>query len=144
MYYKSETGFVKASNVVYLERKLVEYFLSNYHQGWMSQESQAEAYNETWRDSTQVELVKKFLEDNPTVGAQFNKKMKPEDLDFLSDHLDEEDIELETNTTDERLRNSSFCGMFEIHRKNLSQAYFNLWVPEELRERNMLWSLLYR
>ena len=57
MYYSHKTEYVKASNVVYLERQLLEYFLSTYHHGWISEESQAEAYNETWRDSQRVELV---------------------------------------------------------------------------------------
>ena len=70
---------MKSSNVVYLERKLAESFLSNYHQGWMSQEAQAEAYNETWRESDEVKLVQKFLEENPHVGAQFNKQVRGTD-----------------------------------------------------------------
>ena len=62
MYYDQKTNFVKASNVVYLEKQLLQYFLSSYHHGWMSEESQAKDYNETWRDSMRVELVKKFLQ----------------------------------------------------------------------------------
>ena len=60
MYYDKETNYVKASNVVYIEKQLLQYFLSSYHHGWMSEESQVESYNETWRDSRRVELVKKF------------------------------------------------------------------------------------
>ena len=50
MYYDKETNYVKASNVVYIEKQLLQYFLSSYHHGWMSEESQAESYNETLRD----------------------------------------------------------------------------------------------
>merc|ERR1719186_529849 len=102
MYYKDEAKFIKASNVVYMERQLVENFLSNYHHGWMSEESQAEAYNETWRSSTQVELVKKFLAENPQVGTQFNKKMKEAvSEDEMCERLDDEDLESESAKDEE-------------------------------------------
>ena len=119
MYYKKQTEFIKASNVVYLERQLVENFLSNYHHGWMSQETQAESYNETWRSSTRVQLIKNFLAENPSVGAQFKKKLKSDDSDEdLFEYVDEEGLESEEKVK----KKSTFCGMFEIHRKNLAQA----------------------
>ena len=137
MYYKDEAKFIKASNVVYMERQLVENFLSNYHHGWMSEESQAEAYNETWRSSTQVELVNKFLAENPHVGTQFNKKMKEAvSEEEMCERLDDEDLESESAKDEEGKK--SVCGMFEIHRKNLAQAYYHLWIYEELRERNLV------
>ena len=36
--------------------------MSNFHHGWMSMEGMAEAYNETWQDSEEVENIKNFLE----------------------------------------------------------------------------------
>ena len=135
MYYKKQTEFIKASNVVYLERQLVENFLSNYHHGWMSQETQAESYNETWRSSTRVQLIKNFLAENPSVGAQFKKKLKSDDSDEdLFEYVDAEGLESEEKVK----KKSTFCGMFEIHRKNLAQAYYNLWIYEELLERKMI------
>ena len=131
---------MKSSNVVYLERRLAEYFLSNYHQGWMSQEAQAEAYNETWRESVQVQLVQKFLDKNPHVGAQFNKKIKPEEMDFVIDILDEENVDAESKEDPSK---RSLCGMFEIHRKSVGHAYFSIWVPQELQDRSMLRNYLF-
>ena len=124
-----------------MERHLVEYFLSNYHHGWMSQETQAEAYNETWRDSKRVELVKEFIEKNPSAGAQFCKKAKPGDPEDLCFQLIDDDIapQVKSKPKDKK----TFCGMFEIHRKNLGQAYYNLWIYEELVERKMLKKYLF-
>ena len=36
--YQKKCHFTYGSNVVYFERTFIEYFLSNYHQGWMSQD----------------------------------------------------------------------------------------------------------
>ena len=44
--------------------------------------------------------IEAFNEQNPSVGAQFNKKMRPEDTDFVCDHLDEENLEIETSPED--------------------------------------------
>jgi hypothetical protein len=131
----SKIEFVKSSNVVYLTRKLAESLMSNYHHGWMSQEAQAEAYNETWRDSVEVQLVKKFLEENSHVGAQFDKKVKPEEMEFVSDIVDEEDGNVESR---EDPAKRYTCRMFELHRKSVGQAYYSIWVPQELQERGML------
>ena len=138
MFHKKKSDLIKASNVVFFERRLIEYFLSNYHQGWMSQEAQAEAFNETWRDTLEVQLVKKFLDQNPSVGAQFNKKTRPEDTDFVFNHLDEENLELETSP-----ERKSPCVMYEMHRKSVGQAYYSVWVPEELNERNLAGKYLF-
>ena len=35
-----------------------------------------------------------------SVGAQFNKEMRPEDTDFVCDHLDEETLEIDTSPED--------------------------------------------
>ena len=51
---EAKVDLVKSSNVVYLERKLAESFVSNYHQGWMSQEDQLEAFNKTQTESFYV------------------------------------------------------------------------------------------
>ena len=139
MYYSHKLEFVKASNIVYLERQLLEYFLSTYHHGWISEESQAEAYNETWRDSKQVQLVKIFLDENPLVGVNFKKKNGPANSDDdLCDRFDDDDGESETFDRDESIRKSSFCGMFEVSRKSLAQGYYELWIFEELTERGLL------
>ena len=142
MYYDKETNYVKASNVVYIEKQLLQYFLSSYHHGWMSEESQAESYNETWRDSRRVELVKKFLAENPTVGAQFTRKLKAEEAD-LCDHLNEDELESETESNPEKVNNTSYCGMFELHRKHLANAYYDYWIHQELEERKMVGKYLF-
>ena len=36
--YQKKCDFTYASNVVYFERTFIEYLLSKYHQGWMSQD----------------------------------------------------------------------------------------------------------
>ena len=85
--------------------------ISNLHHGWMSAESQAESYNETFRNHKSTKEVKKFLECNPGIGNHFNKK---EDLDFpCSENY---------NETENRMTQNS---MHELHRKSVRQAMYN-------------------
>ena len=79
LYKNQDVRYVRASNEVYIEINLMEMIISNLHHGWMSAESQAESYNETFRNHKSTKEVKKFLECNPGIGNHFNKK---EDLDF--------------------------------------------------------------
>ena len=76
MFYKQDIPYVKATNEVYLDRSLVESDMSNFMHGFMSQESVAEAYNETFRHSTAVTQLKEFLEKKPSVGNHFNAKVR--------------------------------------------------------------------
>ena len=99
---EAKVDLVKSSNVVYLERKLAESFVSNYHQGWMSQEAHKEAFNKTSTESLDVKLVQKLLAENPHVGAQFNKKVKPVEMDFVSDILDEECADVDSSELQKR------------------------------------------
>ena len=47
-------------------------------------------------------LVKKFVAENPHVGAQFNKKVKPVEMDFVSDILDEECADVDSSELQKR------------------------------------------
>ena len=76
MFYKEDIPYVKATNEVYLDRSLVESEMSNFMHGFMSMESAAEAYNETFRNSTAVTQLKEFLDKNPLVSHHFNAKIK--------------------------------------------------------------------
>ena len=115
MFYKQDVQFIKASNEVFLEKDLVESAMSNFMHGFMSMESAAEAYNETFRNSDSVKLFKEFFNKNPKVGNHFNEKLKEnnadEDIDIpLSDHFNEKEAE----ENGYRVQN----GMHELH-KNL-------------------------
>ena len=50
MFYKQDIDYVKASNEVFLEKAFLESCLSNLMHGFISMESTAEAYNETFRN----------------------------------------------------------------------------------------------
>ena len=60
MFYKQDIPYVKATNEVCLDRSLVESDMSNFMHGFMSMESVAEAYNETFRHSTAMQNSKNF------------------------------------------------------------------------------------
>jgi hypothetical protein len=76
MFYKQDIPHIKASNEVYLEKSLVESAMSNFMHGFMSMESAAEAYNETFRHCDSVKQFKDFLDKNPFVCNHFNAKRK--------------------------------------------------------------------
>ena len=95
-------------------------------------EGQAEAYNQTWLESDNVRLLNLFLKKNPTLGKLFNQRIQTVDLD--------EDLELSANDNSNEQEGlghgqTVFSGMAELHRKSLSQAIFNFWIYEELKER---------
>ena len=75
-YKKHNIDFVRASNEVYFQRRMVKTYLSNFHHCWMSMEGMSEAYNETWRESEAVEIFKDFLNKNKNVGNHFNRNLK--------------------------------------------------------------------
>ena len=134
MFYKQDIPYIRASNEVYLEKSLVESEMSNFMHGFMSMESAAEAYNETFRNSDEVQLIKEFLEKNPKVGKHFNTKIKQinpeEEIDVpLNEEFNEKDAE----TNGHRIQN----GMHELHRKSVGNAFYNCWIKEELKERNI-------
>ena len=134
MFYKQDIKYIKASNEVYLEKQLVESAMSNFMHGFMSMESAAEAYNETFRNSDSVKLFKEFLGKNPKVGNHFNEKLKEnnvdEDIDIpLSDHFNEKEAE----ENGYRVQN----GMHELHRKSIVSTFYNCWLKEELKERSI-------
>ena len=85
--------------------------------GFMSLESQAEAYNETFRNSVEVEIMKSFLSKNPLIGRHFDRKMnsQPSDEDIFfsnSCEFNEDDTEKEGM--------SVYSGVHEMHRKSLN------------------------
>ena len=135
LFYEKDINFVKASNEVYFEKMLVEGGMARFMHGFMSMESQAEAYNETFRNSDKVKQFKLFLAQNPKVGKHFDIKIKakPADDEFfapMSEDYNEKDAE------DKGL--SIFSGMYEMHRKSVSSAFFNHWTLCELQERNLV------
>ena len=128
LFYEKEIHYVKASNEVYFEKLFVESGLDRFMHGFMSMESQAEAYNQTFRNTEKVKEFKKFLAKNPSVGRHFEKKIKSKASD---DEYDEDQ-----DATEEEASVAS--GMFELHRKSVRQSFFNLFMLRELQERNML------
>ena len=107
-YKKQDISYVKCSNEVYFTAELVESYVSLLHHGWLSQEGQSEAYNESHRNSKKVEFFKNFLTLNPTVGNHFKKKkVENEEID--------DDINIpENDQYNEGLFSNS---MFEMHRQ---------------------------
>ena len=49
-----------ASNEVFIEKNLVEYYLCLLHHGWLSSEGSSEAYNELHRETENVEKIQVF------------------------------------------------------------------------------------
>ena len=132
MFYKQEIGYVKASNEVYIEKALIETCMSNFMHGFMSMETTAEAYNESFRSSVSVQLFKEFLIKNQAVGNHFNKQMKEldsnEDLNIpATNYFNQKDIE----AAGKQVQNT----MYELHRKSVVNAYYNYLVKQELNER---------
>ena len=135
MHYKlHDSQYVKSSNEVYFKKELLEGYVSLLHHGWLSQEGMSEAYNESHRYSKKVELFKDFLNKNPSTGNHFSKKKNNQDM--IDDEVDIPDSE---EYNQEQITNS----MFEMHRKNLSQALYGHWIVEELRDRNKIGKVLF-
>ena len=120
---------------MFFSEKLVQSYVSLLHHGWLSQEGQSEAYNECHRNSSKVFLFKNFLAQNPTVGGHFNQK-KTKGEESMDD-----DIDIPDNKDFNEGQVSNF--MFEMHRKNLSQALYRLWIFEELKDRNKIGKMLF-
>ena len=66
---------------------------------------------------------------NPSTGNHFSKK---NNQDLLDDDVDIPDKE-ECNQGQKTNK------MFEMHRKNLSQALYSHWIIEELKDRKKNW-----
>ena len=135
-YKKHDMEYVKCSNEVYFTKELVESYVSLLHHGWLSQEGMSEACNESHRNSKKMAIFKHFLNKNPNVGNHFNKKVggnNPESVD------DEIEIPANDNYNEGQISKS----MFEMHRKNLSQALYRHWILEELRDRNKVGKVLF-
>ena len=134
MFYKQDIDYVKASNEVFLEKAFLESCLSNLMHGFISMESTAEAYNETFRNSNSSRLFQEFLNKNKDIGNHFNAKMKEldpnEDLDIAAnENFNQAGVE----ATGSSVQNS----MHELHRKSIANAYYNHWVKMELNELSM-------
>ena len=94
----------------------------------------SEAYNESHRYSKKTEIFKDFLIKNPSTGNHFAKKKNNQD------HLDDDvDIPDSEECNQGQITNK----MFEMHRKNLSQALYSHWIIEELRDRKKIGKVLF-
>ena len=135
LFYESEVHFVKASNEVYFEKLLVKRNMASFMHGFMSMEAEAEAYNETFRDSERVYQMKLFLSENPDVGKHFDKRIRAKiaDDEFeapMSDEFNEKEAALNGMHV--------YTGMHEMHRKSAGAAFYNLSILSELQERNLV------
>ena len=131
LFYKKQiVDIYRASNEVYFEKQIVKVFLSNLHHSWMSFEGMSEAYNEAFRQSEGVAVIRNFLVQNQNVCNHFKRSVKcDEDIGPI---YEEEDSS-----------NDKLNDMHEMHRKNLSAVVYNYWVVEELRERKLLGKFLF-
>ena len=101
--------FIEASQEVYFERKMMESYLCNLQHCFMSQEGQAESYNDLWWNSHKVQIIQQFLRQNPSVGKHFDKVISAED-----------DLPLLTDSSASDRGCSS--GMQNMHRKSVSKV----------------------
>lgn len=124
---------IMASNEVWLDETLIREYTLNLCHGFMSMESQAEAYNQLHQNSDQVHIMKKFLAKNTSVGGHFNRADKKTD-----DIIDPDDENSEKSKEKEAI-----SGMHELNRKSISLALNTLWVNEELRERKETHKVLF-
>ena len=132
-YKKHDATLVKSSNVVFFTREMVDMYASLLHHGWLSQEGQSEAYNEAHRNSPKVDIFKDFIANNPNVGKQFAKKVNQHDKD------NDMPIPFNDDYNDGQFSNT----MFEMHRKNVSQALYSKWIREELKDRHKVGKVLF-
>ena len=58
---------------------MIESYLCNLQHCFMSQEGQAESYNDLWWNSQKVKLIQQFLSQNPAVGRHFDKRISEDD-----------------------------------------------------------------
>ena len=79
----------------------------------MSLEGQAESYNDLWWDSKKVEIIRRFLDKNQSVGKHFDKKIVDIDVDEIQLPFDDDWEGKESGK-------GVSTGMHELHRKNLS------------------------
>ena len=105
--------FIKASNEVYLERKFMESYICSLQHGWMSMEGQAESYNDLWWNSHKVEIIRRFLDENPSIGRHFDKRIASKDDD---------EVEFDEDGEGKPKSRGESSGMQELHRKSLSQV----------------------
>ena len=89
----------------------------------------AEAYNETWQDSEEVENIKNFLEKNKSVGNHFKRGFNDKSID----------INLTPSEFTNKQDKDHIFVMHEMHRKSISQVLFNFWVHEELFWEKLDW-----
>ena len=114
-YTNQPIDFIEASHEVYFERKLMESYLCNLQHCFMSMEGQAESYNDLWWATRKVDIIQRFLNENPAVGKHFDREM--------AENHDEFECPLgEVWGTDRD--QGSFLGMQDLHCKSLSQVDF--------------------
>ena len=98
----------------------MESYLCNLQHCWMSMEGQSESYNDLWWNSHKVEMIRLFLDKNPSVGKHFDKKIAAENLDEINLPFNDNYNEKESKESGRGI----FSGMQELHRKSLSQVWF--------------------
>ena len=79
----------------------------------MSQEGQAESYNDLWWNTNKVKIIQQFLSQNPAVGRHFDK--------VLLEENDDEDEGDDRQGHGHRDR-GALSGMQNMHRKSVSKV----------------------
>lgn len=129
-FYDKERHFVKASNVMFIERtKLSEYAQLLLH-SQVSFESQAISYNATFKKD--VENCEQFFNTIPMQESEEFDDFDADGLDIDIVDLDDEEI-TDTNNTSEKL-----FGQYDLGRKQISAATFAFLIEEELRLREQV------
>ena len=95
----------------------------------MTAEAAAKSYNQTYKNSKSVKMVKHLGRKNPEILKHFDKNIRDEEIIFPAD---------ETKPSSRRSHNinDSFKGTHEMHRKTLPNAFYTRLVVLELKDRN--------
>lgn len=131
--YQAEYGVsvIRGSNETYYSSILVKSHWAEKQHCWMSAEGKSEAYNETFRNTEGITNIQQFLLFNTKVGGHFKKLQKNVEEDDLCDYEVEKDENIGEQTSENTSR------IWEMKRKNLSQAIINFGIDEELNERDL-------
>ena len=91
----------------------MESYICSLQHGPISMEGQAESYNDLWWASHKVDIIHRFLDQNPSIGRQFDKRISSNDDD---------EVEIDEDGEGKPNSRGEYSGMQELHRKSLSQV----------------------
>ena len=127
-HYVKRRKTTRASDEVYIEKNLIEFYLNLRMHSQVTFEGFSESYNATWRNTRKVELVQMFLEKHPELKKNFDKSL--ENSEEVFEKIGEEEVQ--------RVVGNTFSGFHELSRKSLSLAVHLYEIQDEMEERQEL------